>query len=63
MCCAQAERLQPKEQAVIQVLGKPIKAGKEHPANAKFWATEGQMRVVANVQASAAGSYAPVAAR
>lgn len=59
----QAERVRPQEQAVIQVLGKPGKAGKEHSANAKFWATEGQMRVVANVQASATGSYAPAAAR
>ncbi|BDA45945.1 probable sugar phosphate/phosphate translocator At1g12500 [Coccomyxa sp. Obi] len=56
----QAERPQQQEQAVFQVLGKP---GKEHPANAKFWATEGQMRVVANVQASATGNYAPAAAR
>lgn len=52
----QADRPRPQEQAVIQVMDKP---GVEYPANAKMWATEGQMRVVANVQATAASNYYP----
>jgi hypothetical protein len=46
-------RRQRQQQAVIEVLPK----GKEFNGNAKLWATDGQMRVVANVQANAAGGY------
>lgn len=53
------EQGQARQQAVIQVMEKP---GRERAPNAKWWATEGQMRVVANVQACA-GSYVPQAAR
>lgn len=43
---------------MIEVLPQAnIPKGKEFNGNAKLWATDGQMRVVANVQANAAGGY------
>jgi hypothetical protein len=52
-------RRQKHQQAVIEVLPAQASKGKEYNGNAKLWATDGQMRVVANVQANAAGAYEP----